>query len=111
MSDPEIEQASAPRIPEKPEFQVLLPMARLPGDWHAQCGRTPDFQGAVQLMAGISVGIDSSRGTREVDCDVCIVDEGSKAAPTELLAPLAKAKRWILVGDDRQLPPFVDRAL
>jgi superfamily I DNA and/or RNA helicase len=56
-------------------------------------------------MAGTSVGIDSSRGTREVDFDVCIVDEGSKAAPTELLVPLAKAKRWILVGDDRQLPP------
>jgi hypothetical protein len=34
-------------------------------------------------MAGTSVGIDSSRGTREVDFDVCIVDEGSKAPPTD----------------------------
>lgn len=115
MSDAELEQAATSRIPEKPEFQVLLRMARLHADWHAQCGRTPDFQAAVlssvQLVAGTCVGIDSSRGTREVDFDVCIVDEASKAAPTELLVPLAKAKRWILVGDDRQLPPFVDRAL
>jgi superfamily I DNA and/or RNA helicase len=115
VSDAELEQAAASRIPEKQEFQVLLRMARLHADWHAQCGRTPDFQAAVlssvQLVAGTCVGIDSSRGTREVDFDVCIVDEASKAAPTELLVPLAKAKRWILVGDDRQLPPFVDRAL
>jgi serine/threonine protein kinase/DNA polymerase III delta prime subunit len=115
MSDAELEKAVAALVPEKTEFQVLLRMARLHADWQAQCGRTPDFQAAVlssvQLVAGTCVGIDSSRGTREVDFDVCIVDEASKAAPTELLVPLAKAKRWILVGDDRQLPPFVDRAL
>lgn len=115
MSDTELEKHAETLIPAKPEFQVLLRMARLHADWQVQCGRTPDFQAAVlssvQLVAGTCVGIDSSRGTREVDFDVCIVDEASKAAPTELLVPLAKAKRWILVGDDRQLPPFVDRAL
>jgi len=115
MSDAELEQAAAALIPEKPEFQVLLRMVRLHADWQVQCGRTPDFQAAVlssvQLVAGTCVGIESSRGTREVDFDVCIVDEASKATPTELLVPLAKAKRWVLVGDDRQLPPFVDRAL
>lgn len=115
MSDSDLERAAAALIPEKTEFRFLLQMARLHADWQAQCGRTPDFQAAVlssvQLVAGTCVGIDSSRGTREVDFDVCIVDEASKAAPTELLIPLAKAKRWILVGDDRQLPPFVDRAL
>lgn len=115
MSDAELESAMTGLIPSRPEFQVLLRMAVLHADWQIRCGRTPDFQAAVlssvQLVAGTCVGIESSRGTREVDFDICIVDEASKAAPTELLIPLAKAKRWILVGDDRQLPPFVDRAL
>lgn len=115
MSDAEVERTMAALVPARPEFQVLLRMALLHADWQIRCGRTPDFQAAVlssvQLVAGTCVGIESSRGTREVDFDVCIVDEASKAAPTELLVPLAKAKRWILVGDDRQLPPFVDRAL
>ena len=115
MSDSELEKAASGLIPTKTDFQVLLRMSHVHADWQTQCGRTPDFQAAllssVQLVAGTCVGIDSSRGTREVDFDVGIVDEASKATPTELLVPLAKAKRWILVGDDRQLPPFVDRAL
>ena len=38
--------------------------------------------------------------------DVVIIDEVSKATPTELLLPLLKAEKVILVGDHRQLPPL-----
>ncbi|GHS94826.1 hypothetical protein AGMMS50276_08430 [Synergistales bacterium] len=37
--------------------------------------------------------------------DVAIVDEVSKATPTEIIMPLMMAKTAILVGDHRQLPP------
>lgn len=37
--------------------------------------------------------------------DTVIIDEVSKATPPELLAPLMRARRVILVGDHRQLPP------
>ena len=40
------------------------------------------------------------------DFDVVIVDEVSKATPPELLIPLMKARKAILVGDHRQLPPM-----
>ena len=40
------------------------------------------------------------------DFDVVIIDEVSKATPPELLIPLMKAKKAILVGDHRQLPPI-----
>jgi superfamily I DNA and/or RNA helicase len=39
------------------------------------------------------------------------LDEASKATPTEALVPLAKSKKWILVGDTKQLPPYFDAAL
>ena len=37
--------------------------------------------------------------------DVTIIDEVSKATPPELLMPMMLAKKTVLVGDHRQLPP------
>ncbi|SKA52487.1 DEAD/DEAH box helicase [Photobacterium toruni] len=37
--------------------------------------------------------------------DTVVIDEVSKATPIELLLPLMRARRAILVGDHRQLPP------
>jgi len=48
--------------------------------------------------------------TRLPHWDVLIVDEASKTLIQEFLVPALMAKRWIIVGDVRQLPPFADRA-
>lgn len=42
--------------------------------------------------------------------DVLIVDEASKTLIQEFMVPALMARRWIIVGDVRQLPPFADRA-
>ncbi|WML88730.1 AAA domain-containing protein [Thiothrix subterranea] len=42
--------------------------------------------------------------------DVVIIDEVSKATPLELLLPLMRGKKAILVGDHRQLPPVFNEA-
>lgn len=39
--------------------------------------------------------------------DLVIIDEVSKATPPELLLPMLKGKKIILVGDHHQLPPLV----
>lgn len=41
--------------------------------------------------------------------DVVIIDEVSKATPPELLLPMLKGKKIVLVGDHHQLPPLVGR--
>lgn len=41
------------------------------------------------------------------DFDVVIIDEVSKATPPELLLPMLKARKLILVGDHKQLPPMI----
>lgn len=56
------------------------------------------------------VGITCTANMKELDeifydFDVVIIDEVSKATPPELLTPLMKARKTILVGDHRQLPP------
>lgn len=57
------------------------------------------------------VGISCTDNMRELDdafngFDVVIIDEVSKATPPELLIPLMKGRKAILVGDHRQLPPM-----
>ena len=43
---------------------------------------------------------------RQTSFDIAIIDEVSKATPLELLMPLMRARRAVLVGDHRQLPPL-----
>ncbi|MDR1839924.1 MAG: AAA family ATPase [Treponema sp.] len=43
---------------------------------------------------------------RDIDFDVVIIDEVSKATPIEMLIPIVFGKSIVLVGDQRQLPPI-----
>lgn len=38
--------------------------------------------------------------------DLLIFEEAAKAYPLEVLAPMRLARRWLLIGDHDQLPPF-----
>lgn len=47
------------------------------------------------------------RVLREVRFDWVIIDEAARATPAELMVALVTGRRFILVGDHRQLPPFL----
>ncbi len=90
-------------------------LVSLAEEWYLRFGRSRDFFAALiaesEVIAGTCLGFAGIRGIQNLDFDLCIVDEASKATVTELLVPLARSKKWILVGDRNQLPPFVDDAL
>lgn len=44
----------------------------------------------------------------KIEFDTVIMDEASKATPPELVLPLCFAKRSIVIGDHRQLPPMLN---
>lgn len=94
------------------KFYELL---RLAEEWQLRFGRSREFYGAMiadsSVVAGTCIGFASVPGMLAAEFDVCIVDEASKATATELLVPLSRARRWILVGDSKQLPPFVEDLL
>lgn len=106
------------------EISVYLPstgpasMARrlveLHADWATRFGRTPEFGAALlmasQVVAGTCIGIMGVKGADSVEYDLCIIDEASKATPTETLVPLSRARRCVIVGDTRQLSPFQEPA-
>lgn len=47
-------------------------------------------------------------GNYDMEFDVVIMDEASKATPLEMAIPMVLGKKIILIGDHKQLPPMVD---
>jgi hypothetical protein len=65
-----------------------------------------------KIIGATCVGLaQKSIGLDRLDFDLVIIDEAGKALPAELLIPINRAKKLILIGDHRQLPPTLDSAL
>jgi DNA polymerase III delta prime subunit len=64
----------------------------------------------ANLICGTTIGIARFEPPQDnpVDFDVLIIDEASKATVMEFIVPAVRARKWILVGDHRQLPPYVN---
>jgi hypothetical protein len=71
----------------------------------------------VNLVCATTVGIatDEYFGDKgpfvEKQFDLLVVDEAGKVTEPELLVAAVRAKRWVLVGDHKQLPPYYDKIL
>jgi superfamily I DNA and/or RNA helicase len=66
---------------------------------------------AASVVAATAVGVSSGRDgarTAALDYDVAIVDEAGQAQAADLVVALSRARTIILVGDHKQLAPFVD---
>ncbi len=111
----ELEAAVSLYLEEARVADGLRPLIELGAEWTARFGRQDHFEGpflsTVQVVAGTCLGVVGPKSTNELRFDLCIVDEASKATPTEMLVPLSRAARWVLVGDSKQLPPFQDQAM
>ena len=62
-----------------------------------------------KVICGTPIGILSYAKVKAAapgEFDLLIVDEVSKMTLSEFLAIAVKAKRWVLVGDPQQLPPY-----
>ncbi|MEV5440663.1 AAA domain-containing protein [Streptomyces sp. NPDC052682] len=87
----------------------LMKLLRLQGEWLQRIGTDQNlvagFLRTRHVIGGTALGFLGHPAARDLDFDLCIFDEASKATATEALVPLARAKRWVLVGDTNQLPP------
>jgi len=63
---------------------------------------------STPIIAGTCIGFIGNRTAAELQYQWVIVDEAGRATPPELLVPLSRGQRFVLVGDHRQLPPIVD---
>jgi len=110
LTPEELEREIVSYIPESSEGKKVQQLLEIQADWSTRFGKTPDFTLALllgsQVVAGTCLGIMGVRGSETIEYDLCVVDEASKGTPSELLVPLTRAHRAIVVGDERQLSPF-----
>lgn len=63
---------------------------------------------SVNLVAATTQGIAGSKEFAEHNFDLVICDESSRVTRGEILVPADRAARIVLVGDEKQLPPYVE---
>jgi len=72
----------------------------------------------ANLVCGTTMGIQQHPSIKDRDhvlpvhplYDYLIIDESSKTTFQEFLVPALHAKKWVLVGDIKQLSPFVEQS-
>jgi serine/threonine protein kinase len=88
---------------------------QMQSEWLKRFGRDDSFIellcNNVNVVAATCLGLSQVETDSALQFDLCIMDEAGKAHATEAAVPLVRAKRWVLVGDPKQLPPFEDEAL
>lgn len=71
----------------------------------------------VNLVCATTMGIatDEFFGDKsdkpEKEFDMLVIDEAGKVTEPEFLVAATRARRWVLVGDHKQLPPYYDQIL
>ncbi|MET4639588.1 AAA domain-containing protein [Mycetocola sp. 2940] len=93
--------SSAPHLLRKLELQAEW-FERLESDESLSA----EFLRATSVIGGTCIGFLGIPSVRDLEIDLCIVDEASKATSTEALVPVVRARRFVLVGDLHQLPPI-----
>jgi serine/threonine protein kinase len=97
------------------EIRTVLGRLQLQAAWLERIGAEDSlssiFLAGTSVVAGTCTGFLRNKAVGQLEFDLCIVDEASKATITEVLVPMSRAKRWILVGDTRQLPPTDEELL
>ena len=101
-------------IGDSPAAQRFRTLFELNAEWVQRFTRDEDCEEAIlmdsDLIAGTCIGIAGS-DTEGENYGLCILDEASKASLPEALVPLVRSEKWVLVGDQRQLSPFMDAVL
>jgi serine/threonine protein kinase len=86
-----------------------LEILRIQKDWIRRFPFDSHLLGKViartELVAGTCIGFIGDPYLQDLHYDLCIIDEASKATATELLVPISRSKKVVLVGDDKQLSP------
>lgn len=92
----------------KKEFKSLI----IQRDWISRIvGRTDIQQHYIknaEIVAGTCTGVVSNPVIKDMTFDYVIIDEAAKATFPELLISIIRAKKVIMVGDHKQLPPILD---
>jgi superfamily I DNA and/or RNA helicase len=102
-------------VGDHPTRQLAERIMKLQGEWLNRFGTSDAFIAPLvetsSVVASTCVGLAAVGAVDEVTFDLCIIDEASKATAMESCVPMARARKWVLLGDSKQLPPFREEVL
>ncbi|MGD6869485.1 AAA domain-containing protein [Bacillus cereus] len=82
-------------------------------EWHRRLNSLDEFDEIfaqnASVVASTCTGIASRHVLNDTAFDWVIIDEAARATAPELLLPMIRGKKIILVGDHQQLPPIVGK--
>lgn len=92
---------------------TVLARAELLREWRARIADADaelarEIVRYAPVVAATCIGTATTRLLDGVEFDLAIVDEAGQISTPDLLVPLVRARRAILVGDHHQLPPYLD---
>ncbi|MPZ83878.1 MAG: AAA family ATPase [Actinophytocola sp.] len=92
---------------------VLHRRAQLLSEWQREVsGATsqlyPELIRYADVIAATAIGTASRPELSDVDFDLVIVEEAGQIGTADVLVPLVRARKAVLVGDHQQLPPYLD---
>jgi hypothetical protein len=92
---------------------LLTARAKLLTEWNNEVSGAmeqlyPELIRYADAIGATCIGAATRSEIATVEFDLAIVDEAGQIGVADLLVPLSRAKRAVLVGDHNQLPPFVD---
>ncbi|MBX5457365.1 MAG: AAA family ATPase [Thermogemmatispora sp.] len=95
---------------------LLARRLQLLRDWqHTLEVRHQDLYPFLLRMANVigatCIGSATARVLSDVTFDLVLVDEAGQISLADLLVPLVRGKRAVLVGDHQQLPPIIDQTV
>lgn len=71
----------------------------------------PELVRYADVIGATCIGAATSKDLNDVTFDLAIIDEAGQIGAANLLVPLVRARRAVLVGDHVQLPPYAERQL
>lgn len=86
---------------------------RLLGDWREMLqtrpqGLFPTLIRSADVIGATCIGVATDARFEDLEFDLVIADEAGQIQVMDLLVPLVRARRAVLVGDHLQLPPLVE---
>lgn len=67
--------------------------------------------GNASIVGATCIGINSNRVFRNVDFDVAIIDEAGQIQIHDVIVPMSRAEKTLMLGDHKQIPPSVDEEM
>lgn len=112
VDEPQLHALVADLLGGRSTDRRLRELMRAQGDWLASLNdpdsAEPMFLPTQSVVAGTCMGFLANSHIQDMQFDLCIIDEASRATAPELLVPMTRSKRWVMVGDTKQLPPMVE---